>query len=295
MRSTRALLPVNYATAPTGVILTVPYRFTQAQILSARLKQLGLSDTTTIRSKTTPTIKSTYGSSSVNLYDNKRSRISVHSMGVSSYAPDPVADDAVFDDVIIDGIQELSRERVHLTQSTAGEKIYAFGREHRLFSVSAILIDTYLTRPIKNWDGRGLNKWKTFYEKYARLVSCARDARVVVFRYQDRIISGAVTEYTLNSDCNQPGIYQLTFVFYVQSVATVTETQTAISTATKVVRSAVSAPSVPTGVATGRPGPGAVTMAQQVANDASRSRQALSTAGLDAAQFTPEDRGLITP
>jgi len=187
-------------------------------------RQFLFKDRETSASRVTSVVKDKYGSSSVNLYENNRSKLAIHLNTDSGYSPNPINDDdAIFDDIIISGISESSRERVHLTQSSGGEKLYSFSREHRLFSVGATIIDTNLTNTVgsgpTSWDGRGLEKWKRFYEKYARLTACARDSRVVVFKYQDRTISGAITEYNLNADAKIPGMYQLVFVFYVCSVA----------------------------------------------------------------------------
>lgn len=233
MRSTRALLPVNYGVPAPGLLLTTPAESIKSAL--RRAAELGsgyfFSDfrrraprTQFTLTNSTQTVKNKYGTSSINLYEDKRSKLAIHLNTDSGYSPNPINDDdAIFDDIIISGISESSRERVHLTQSSGGEKLYSFGREHRLFSVGATIIDTNLTNTVgsgpTSWDGRGLEKWKRFYEKYARLTACARDSRVVVFKYQDRTISGAITEYNLNADAKIPGMYQLVFVFYVCSVA----------------------------------------------------------------------------
>ena len=239
--STLALLSANYGVPAPGIVITTPaqqiartLRVNEqfiTDLLEAQRKRrdqisLGLPDATdknlrALAISTQPRLM--YGESSQNLYTDKRSKLQINKISSAGIPyPDPISDSnglVVLSDILITGISENSRERVHLTQSTGGEKLYSFGREHRLFSVSAIVIDSKLSQPVGSWDGQGLRNWKNFYDNYAKLSACAKNGWLVVFNYHDRTIAGAITEYNLNSDCTTPNIHQLSFTFFVCSVA----------------------------------------------------------------------------
>lgn len=173
------------------------------------------------------------GQSMLPLYMDDRPSFVVYSLDVAGVV-DLTRPRALFDQLVVNSVVEMERERVQYMMSSVDEKIYSFGREHRLFSISSNILDTQLTRPILpnprkgpgfatvfptletvGWTGAGFRDWKRFYEHFARLSVCARKRFLVRFYYQGRNLFGAISQMTLDHNANTPHTFGVNLVMYV--------------------------------------------------------------------------------
>lgn len=125
---------------------------------------------------------------------------------------------ATFSDLILSRVDERDGERTQ-TVLADNPKLYAFGRDHRVYGVSAVLLDTDLDHTIrigtKEWTGRTASEWREFYEKYAALHVCAKNRYMVQFIYARRVLYGAITDMQLSRLSVKPNEVELLFNFYV--------------------------------------------------------------------------------
>lgn len=158
--------------------------------------------------------KEAYGASSVPLFVDKRSIMTVHDLDPSgAIIPTAVAQ---YDEFVVQTIVESTRERSQLITTSSGlNKAYFFGREHQLFNISAKLLDTKINDSINGWNGKGLANWKLFYDNHARMSECARLRRIVKLAYTDRVLYGAALQNNRTHNSSAPHTYDLSFLFYV--------------------------------------------------------------------------------
>ncbi len=187
----------------------------------------------------TTRVKPTYGASAQTLYEDERAVLTVHRIDKKgAIEPEHLI---LFDHLLVQNILESTKERTQLVPSSGAiEKLYVFGREHRLFSVNAKLLDTdfpvaqefnqsvgfvgtapiLFTQPafrqlaIGSWDGRGLKAWKTFHDKYARLSVCADNRWICRLAYNNRLLYGAIVQNSRSMTDQLAHAYDLTFLFY---------------------------------------------------------------------------------
>jgi hypothetical protein len=163
-----------------------------------------------------------FGAQSQELYEGDRAAVRVFPLDVTGalVLTNPVAS---FDQLIIARVEEPERERNQLSQSFDGHKLYAFGSDHRVYAISAALIDTRLGTAIPApagsesaaWTGRGHRDWVTFFEKYASLWRCAERRYLVQLTYGRRQVYGAFLESTPNINAQAPHRVDLLLSFYV--------------------------------------------------------------------------------
>ena len=166
----------------------------------------------------------TYGLSSQTLYEDSRPFISVHRIDKNGAIVETESVTS-YNKLIIQGILEGTREREQLIASSSGlEKVYSFGREHRLFNVSAVLLDTDIVNPVNGWDGDGYRSWDSFYKNYARIAACARNRWVVKLVYTGRTMFGGLLQSTINTTDKDPHRYDVSFIFYAILVSSVSTT-----------------------------------------------------------------------
>jgi len=131
---------------------------------------------------------------------------------------------ASFSDLILARVDERDFERVQTILSD-NPKLYAFGRDHRIYGASAVLLDTDLTDTIeignKKWTGRSAAEWREFYKKYASLHVCAQSRYMIQFSYARRVLYGAIVDMQLSSLSMKPNEVELLFNFYVSFGGTV--------------------------------------------------------------------------
>lgn len=108
----------------------------------------------------------------------------------------------------IQQFNESDSEAVQTVMSEEGEKIYAFDRMVRLFTISGFIFDT--DRDLEDPDTgatipgmHGAREWSEFYEE-ARISQLAKSGRIVKLTIQDQVITGAFVSSTRASDASDP-------------------------------------------------------------------------------------------
>lgn len=168
-------------------------------------------------------VRRAYGDTAQTLYEDTRCRFVVRKLelsGIISNAADMIV--SSFGDLIVQSVTESTRERSQITASSDHNKLYAFGREQRIYTISAKLLDTDLKEPLTDsqhidWDGKGLKAWKEFYEQ-ACISECARLRRITEFHYNDRSFFGGLMNQTVNIDSRQPHAVDLSLTMCVMYV-----------------------------------------------------------------------------
>jgi hypothetical protein len=178
-----------------------------------------------------------YGRTAITLYEDNRSLIAVYKFDVSGALNflEPVA---LFDEFLLQSVVEANRDNVQYVLGSDAPKIYVMGQGHRIFSISAILLDTDLDHPLsaeltpfvvpnaasasllrfKGWSGTGLTAWQTFYDNYASLAACGKNRTLVGFQYMNRTFYGAFLNVSLAHSADQPHVYELSTAFYALSI-----------------------------------------------------------------------------
>ena len=163
-----------------------------------------------------------FGDQSQPLYDGDRAAPRVYALDATGalILTNPVAS---FDQLLVSRADEPERDRIQYSQSFDGQKLYAYGSDHRTYAFSATLLDTVLTQPIKPpvgsqakpWAGRGYRDWVAFFEQYANLWACAKNRHLVQFTYGRRQVYGAVVDMTPTLLASEPHRVDLLLSFYV--------------------------------------------------------------------------------
>lgn len=127
-----------------------------------------------------------------------------------------------FSDILVQVVSENYRERVQITQSSWANKLYAFGQDHRIFSISMKMIDTNLSETVfgdeltdkSQWDGNSRREWQQFYSQ-ASIDSCAQNGWLCAFNYHNRLLIGGLMQQSTSMSSEQPHTYDLTVNMYV--------------------------------------------------------------------------------
>jgi len=167
-------------------------------------------------------LRERFGEQAQELYEGDRAAVRVFPLDATGalVLTNPVAE---FDQLLIGRVEEPDRERVQYSQSFDGNKLYAYGNDHRVYAISAALLDTDLGTTIQPpsgseasaWEGRGHRDWVQFFEQYASLWACARDRLLVQLTYGRRQVYGAFLESTPNLVASAPHRLDLLLSFYV--------------------------------------------------------------------------------
>lgn len=163
-----------------------------------------------------------YGDQAQELYEEERAVLRVYPLDATGalVLTQPVAS---FDQLIIARVDEPDRDRVQYSQSFDGHKLYAYGSDHRIYSVSAAVIDTELSAPLEApvgsaasaWAGRGHRDWVEFFETYASVWACAKARYLVQMTYGRRQVYGAIVDTTPSMMATAPHKFDVLFSFYV--------------------------------------------------------------------------------
>lgn len=125
-----------------------------------------------------------------------------------------------FDGLQIQQMNEADSEAVQMLMSQEGEKLYAFDRMVRVFTVNGFLYDTdkdLVLDGTKVKGRHGLREWKEFYER-ARLSQVVKNNQVVVITVMDQIYRGAFVSSSMSNSSSDPHKMELVAQFLCETV-----------------------------------------------------------------------------
>lgn len=160
--------------------------------------------------------KRDYGNSAETLYTSNPPKFEIFD------ANNTTTPQLTYNDLIIQNIAEGSREKIQLLNSSDTSKIYLFGTDIQMVSISARLINTGIGTTVSDsktketYDGQGMHLWKEFYAQ-ARMSECAKNNKIVWLSYANRILKGALTQYTTTFSASQPHLVELSINMMVKS------------------------------------------------------------------------------
>jgi hypothetical protein len=160
------------------------------------------------------------------LYDNARTEFTVFNLDRTGAISDLLNPQASFNHFFTQTVSESDRERTQFAMSSEANKLYVFGREHRIYTFTGTLFDTDLTRPIEHqfnksapaWTGRGVSEWVNFYENFASLHAAAKNHQIVRVAYAKRLLYGCILQTVTTDSATLPHKAEQGFTFYAAHV-----------------------------------------------------------------------------
>lgn len=167
----------------------------------------------------------TFNSSAQTLYEDVQGLFSVHRLNRQGVL-DISNSVATFRQLQLRSAQEQDTEQTQIALSSDAPKLYAFGRQHRVFNYQAFLADSAIEKELtlgrgvnqSVWTGESYSEWQDFYENYARLSVCAANRWAVRFSYAGTIVTGAINMMAVTAFSQQPHIYDVAFSMYATAV-----------------------------------------------------------------------------
>jgi len=158
-----------------------------------------------------------YLTSSQDVNDIVRSTITLHRLldnGLPEEAPVEIADM-----LHIQSISVPDEERIQISVDSADDgKVYIFGRQARVYSVSCFLVDSNQDSRVGSaidqaFGGNLLTRWLEFYEDQFRFTKCLERGYIVRIRWRNSEYWGYILSNARTIESTNPSVIPISFTF----------------------------------------------------------------------------------
>lgn len=125
---------------------------------------------------------------------------------------------AFFSDFLLQNIREEEKEKYQFMESSDSNKIFSFGKDHVMFSLTGELIDTNtgtLSLGGDEYSGRSYKEFSTFVEDFANVGTCARNGQLAALSYANRVIYGGFANMSASFNAMEPHKVSVSCLFVV--------------------------------------------------------------------------------